>query len=358
MIDKLRFGSCLLALAVLVGCAGGKSRLKLGTTDDGEVVEAEGMVPYNPKDLIATKKAALTEAQRDAVEKSVGVYVSARTMVEKAIAIENNILARTEGYVKKFDILKEGPEGEFYITRIRALVALKDLEADLKGMSLLKGPELSRPRLHVSLSEKVDKADIEDHPAQSALEKSLIGQGYTIVASSDIGNAELVISGKASSFPFQSEKLGGFVSYRARLTAQVNRPGVKDVFYSITKEASGLGGNAELAGLKALESVGEFSAQELGEKILEKFGKGRTLLLFVEGVKSFGDVDRVKKHLVSQPGVGDSVLRLYDENMAQFEIQLGSSLSPSELASRLESSQSLPMQVAESSDQIIRLKLK
>ncbi len=352
---KLKLGF-LLAI-FLVGCAGGKSRLKLGTSDDGEVVEAEGMVPYNPQDLIATKKAALTEAQRDAVEKSVGVYVSARTMVEKAVAIENNILARTEGYVKKFDILKEGPDGEFYKTRIRALVALKNLEADLKEMSLLKGPELYRPRLHVGLSEKIDKQEIDEHPAQTALEKALISQGYALVISSDIGSAELSVTGKASSFPFQSEKLGGFISYRARISLQVNRPGVKDVFYSMTTEASGIGGNAELAGLKALESVGDYAAQELGGKISEKYGKGRTLLIFVEGVKSFGDVERVKKHLVSQPGVGDVVLRLYDEGMAQFECLLGS-LKPSELAARLEASQSLPLQVAESSDQIIRLKLK
>src|SRR5947207_166786 len=74
--------SCLgfLLSAFLVGCAGNKSRLKLGKTSEGEVVEAEGLAPYNSKDLIATKKASLTDAQRNAVEKAVGVFVSARTL--------------------------------------------------------------------------------------------------------------------------------------------------------------------------------------------------------------------------------------------------------------------------------------
>ena len=338
------------------GCAGHKSRLKLGKTSEGEVVEAEGLAPYNSKDLLASKKASLADAQRNAVEKAVGVFVSARTMVEKAVAIENNILARTEGYVKKYDVIKEGVDGEFYKTKIRALVALKDLEADLKEMSLLKGPELYRPRLHVALTETIDKEPSDEHAAQTALEKALIAQGYSVVASTDMGSAELLVMGKAASFPFQTEKLGGFVSYRARISLEVTRPGAKDTLVSLTKEASGLGGNEDLAGLKALETVGDFAAQELGQKISEKWGKGRTILIFVEGVKSFADVDRVKKHLTSQPGVGDLVLRLYDEGMAQFEVQLGT-LQPSELSARLEVSQSLPMKVSESSDQLIRLKL-
>ena len=123
------------------------------------------------------------------------------------------------------------------------------------------------------------------------------------------------------------------------------------------QDRSGLGGNPQLAGLKALETVGEFSAQELGAKLAELWGKGQTIMIFVEGVKSFGDVDRVKKHFAAQPGVTDLALRLYDENMAQFEVQLGG-ITPAELAGRMESSQSLKLKVLESSNQIIRLKME
>src|SRR5438270_666390 len=121
------------------GCAGSKSRLKVGKTTEGEVVEAEGFAPNDPKDVLNTKRGSLVDAQRNAIEKAVGVFVSARTMVEKAVAIENNILARTDGYIKKYDVIGEGPaESNLYRTRIRALVALKDLEKDLRDMALLK----------------------------------------------------------------------------------------------------------------------------------------------------------------------------------------------------------------------------
>ncbi len=354
-INGLIFGALIIGIS-LSGCAGSKSRLKIGMTDEGEVVEAEGFVPDNPQDRLSAKKASLTDAQRNAVEKVVGVYVSARTFVEKAIAIENNILARTEGYVKKYDVLKDGPEGGFYKTKIRALVAVKDLEADLKQMSLLKSGQLQRPRLSVSVAETIDKEEVTEQVAQASLEKALIQQGYVIVDSTDVKSADLNVTGKAAAFPFQTEKLGGFVSYRARLSLQAKRPGTTNVAYSLSKEASGLGGSGDLAGLKALESVGEFAAVELGEKLADMWGKGRTILVMVEGVKSFSDADRVKKHLAAEPGLGDLELRLFDEQMAQFDVLLGN-VKPTELATRLSQSQSLPMTVLESTNNVLRLKL-
>ena len=106
---------------ILAGCAGSRSSLKKG---EGEVVIAEGFAPYEPDDLLKTKRASLTDAQRPAVEKVVGVFVTAKTLVEKAVAIENNIMSQTEGWVKTYEILKEGPvEGGLYRTKIKALRA-------------------------------------------------------------------------------------------------------------------------------------------------------------------------------------------------------------------------------------------
>lgn len=346
------------ALFFLVGCAGSKSRLKLGKTVEGEVVEAEGFAPNDPKDIINTKRGSLVDAQRNAIEKAVGVFVSARTLVEKAVAIENNILARTDGYLKKYDILNEGPtDNGLYRTRIRALVALKDLEQDLKDMSLLKTNELKRPRVALDITEQVNKADVNEGTAENALQSTLMEQGFVIVQGDRLKEADLVIKGKASSFPFQAEGLGGFVSYRARLAVQAVRPGTQDVVSSMSREASGLGGNPDLAALKSLETVGELMGREFGTQLTDAWSKGKNLLVFVEGVKSFADVERVRKHLVSQPGVSDMTLRLYDEGMAQFEVQLGS-VSSNELAASLEQSKSLPMKVLESKPQTLRLGLE
>ena len=80
------------AALFLNGCASAqKQRLKLGETVDGEVVEAEGLSAVT-NDLIATKRASLADAYKNAIEKVVGIFISARTMVDKAITIQQNIL--------------------------------------------------------------------------------------------------------------------------------------------------------------------------------------------------------------------------------------------------------------------------
>lgn len=341
---------------VAAGCAGSRSRLKVGQTDQGEVVEAEGFAPNDPGDILKTKRASLVDAQRNAVEKAVGVFVSGKTMVEQAIAIENNILARTEGYVKKYDVLSESVENGLYKTRIRALVAIRDLESDLKAMSLLKTPELQRPRVTVAIEEEVDGEAIAESPAASVLEKSLIDHGYIVVGARQKAEADLAIRGKASSHPFQAEGLGGFISYRARLTVKAVRPGSEDVVLSETKEASGLGGSARLAGFKSLETVGALAGSSIAEQLAESWKKNRNLLVFVEGVGSFSDVERVRKHLAAQPAINDLAVRLYEEQMAQFEVQLKSG-SSAELAADLTASRTLPMTVLEAGSQTLRLRL-
>lgn len=346
-------GATAAAIA-LSSCSG--SRLKVGKSVDGEVVEAEGLAANDPKDLIGTKRASLTDAQRNAVEKAVGVYVSARTLVEKAVAIENNILARSDGYVKKYDILSEGPSGDLYRTRIRALVSLKEIEQDLRGLSLTNTPDLKKPRVTVDIAEDMDRLPADDASAASALQRVLSESGFVVVAQERAKQADLLIRGKASAYPFQGEKLGGFVSYRARLSVQALRPGSNDVVSSVTQEASGLGGNADLAGLKALETVGELVGHELSAKLPEAWSKNKRLLVFVEGVKSFSDVERVRKHLQSQAGVNDLMMRHFDEQMAQFELELGATDSVA-LAAALEKSATLPLKVLETQAQNLRVQL-
>jgi len=348
----------LLALALVVtGCTGSRSQLKVGEGEGGKVVEAEGLAPYNADDIVATKRASLVDAQRNAIEKVVGVYISAKTLVEKAVAIENNILAKTEGYIKKYDILKESIDKDLYKTKIRALVALGDLANDLEEMDLLRTPELERPRIHINIVEQVDRDYVDDKPASRSLEESLLSHGFKIVSGEKSKEAELVMEGKGSSFPFQATGLGGFISYRARLTLQVRRPGTRDIIYSTQKEASGLGGSKELAGLKALETVGKLAGDEIAEPLAEAWAKGKNLLVMVEGVDTFDKVDRIKKHLEAQPGIEDLVLRFYQEEMAQFELRLDN-LKPAELASHLEKSKTIKLKVLETTPQTLRLKVR
>src|SRR5687767_12569834 len=124
-MKKIHLPIVYFALGVLIlsACSGSKPRIKAEKGMQGEVVEAEGTAPYNELDIPGSRAAALAAAQRAAVELVVGVYVNAKTRVDKAVAVEQNILANTSGYVKRYEVLKEGREGEWYKIRIRALVS-------------------------------------------------------------------------------------------------------------------------------------------------------------------------------------------------------------------------------------------
>src|SRR5260221_691724 len=165
----------------LTACSSSNTHLKTGKTLEGEVVEAEGLVPYNSLDLPATKAAALAAAQRSAVELVVGVYVSAKTRVDKAVAIEQNILSRTSGYIKRYEILSEGRSGDWYKMRIRALVSTKEIHDELDSRGLLRQASIGNPRVAVLLKEYIKENESKDGSAARALTQALLDQGFKVV---------------------------------------------------------------------------------------------------------------------------------------------------------------------------------
>src|SRR5580698_8910731 len=172
--------SCFLASALLMtGCA--TSRIKKAGNEEGEIVVAEGIAPYKADDLPGTKAASLAAAQRSAVELVVGVYVSAKTRVDKAVAIEQNILTKTAGYVKKYEILSEGQSGEWYKVRIRALVSTQQVHEDLDNLGLLKEPAVGFPRVAIALQEYVGEQPDQGGAATQALTQGLLNQGFKVV---------------------------------------------------------------------------------------------------------------------------------------------------------------------------------
>ncbi|HVE13301.1 MAG TPA: hypothetical protein VNI01_07905, partial [Elusimicrobiota bacterium] len=104
-------------LAVALGaCATG--RLKPGFRPEGEVVDAEGWTPLGSDDLLALKRRSLLEAQKKAVEQVVGVFISGKTRVSQAAEVDENILGKVEGFVRRYEVLSEKREDGFYKTRV------------------------------------------------------------------------------------------------------------------------------------------------------------------------------------------------------------------------------------------------
>jgi hypothetical protein len=355
----------LVSALFLTACAG--PRLKLGQTQGGEVVEAEGAVVNDPADPIGTRKKALLEAQKAAVEKVVGLYLSSKTLVEKAMLVDQNILTRTEGYIKKYDVLSEKRDGDLFKTRIRALVAFGQIGRDLDALGLLKSPAVGNPRVILQLDEKMEGQPTDGHWAADALSQELLNVGFKVVSrealiSPDVQKslqdlaggsgsasfaqalgAELVILGDVEATPFQSEGLGGFVSYRASLSARVIKGGSREVAMSVTQEASGLGGNAALAGQKARETVGKAAGEELARSLPQALTRQSGVVVSIDGVPDLGSLGGFEKDLRALPGVSDLFLRNYAAGSAQVELET-SGISPQDVADRLASNSKVDVQ--------------
>jgi len=337
------------ALAVS-GCSGSKSQLKVGKGMGGEVVEAEGTAPYNASDIPGSKAAALAAAQRSAVERVVGVYVNAKTRVDKAVAVEQNILAKTSGYIKRYDILSEGREGDWYKVRIRALVSTEKLVEDLENAGLLKRPEVGNPRVTILLQEFIGEKESKNKDATRALQQVLLDKGFKVVefpGSLDKdedpvdlakkiarSQAELLITGlaRAQGLGYTQKELGGMSSHRASITGRVIETGSGEVVLTFSQVASGLEGTTEIAAQKAFEKAAELCAQDIA-KLPQQLSQRAQVNLTIVGLTSFDVLGDLQKKLLGSPGIKDLYLRSFNQENGVAELNLMvDQISPQDVA--------------------------
>ena len=328
----------VLALAV-AGCSG--SRLTLGPNEEGEVIEAEGWTPHDPKDLLSTKRRSLTDAQKKAVERVVGVYISAKTRVAMAVTVNQNILADVSGYIRKYDVIDEREEGGFYKTRIRALVLYRKIGKDLKNLGLMRPPPPpGNPSVAVMITSAGRWSAERETSAASAVRQALLEKGFKVIDSAalsrfkgkDVANAsaaagigrdlgaDLVILGDASVHELRDVNLGGFRSFRARVTLQAIKPETSQVIATKTREASGLDPVATVAREKALENTGLLAGEELSDELGQLLASRIEVSILVKGLSDVEGVQKLTEALRLQPDIAAASLSGYNDGAAVLQV--------------------------------------
>lgn len=243
----MRTGAAVLALALAAGCAHAPARgPKL------ETVTAEGWSPSDKADPIGTKRRALAEAQRVAIEKVTGVEVSARTRVSQAVAVEQRITSRASGTIRSYEVLGESESDGFHKTRIRAVV---ELGAPANAARRPEAPP-GDPKVRVKL--RGDGAD----DAAVGVRRALIGRGFTIV---NAGKGEITVTGDVSTAP--QAAVGGFASCRSRATLQARRVKTGAVLWQSSREASAVDPGLTAACAKSSETAGLLGAEVLAREV-------------------------------------------------------------------------------------------
>ncbi|MEP0843621.1 MAG: hypothetical protein HRF43_13035, partial [Phycisphaerae bacterium] len=137
-------------------------------------VEVEG------KGLTADE--ARRDALRTALERGGRTEIFSETQVENFQVLHDTIIARAQGLVTDYQVLKEGPlVGGGYSCRIKARVSKKVLAAAWAELQNLLD-QVGRPKILVWIVERIDDKIQDESLLETKIEERLLKSGFDVVA--------------------------------------------------------------------------------------------------------------------------------------------------------------------------------
>ncbi len=151
-------------------------------------VKGEGVSDYRPNAITTSYNKALEAAQRNAVEQASGVFIQSRSEMRNFELVKDEVLSRSQGFIKSFKVLKKGRDGDLYKVSIEAEVEkaafIKDIDASLEVLYR----RIGRPRIMVVIKEKTldvegfeKEGQVSQDIAEKEIRKILNKQGFTFI---------------------------------------------------------------------------------------------------------------------------------------------------------------------------------
>jgi hypothetical protein len=338
---KNKTGIAVFAAAAVFLAACATTGPKQASTPKPQVVtvESEG-VGALAGDIAKSRQNAVNDAQKRAVELVVGTYISAETMVSKAKVIDSDIIGQTEGFIEKYDILKESQDENFYRVRIKAWVRKEDLNKKISELDLAP-KDMLKPVVSFWLKESIDGKGTDDRTAENELAKIFVDAGYLV---SDVKPAEyfkdesslvsagagledklksdIVVLGEASSNFNTDQNMGGFISYRAITSLKVVKNATGEVILTVNDTAGGVDVNKENAGLVGIANVAKKAGREMPDKINKYLTERLSGNVKIKNVANVNELNTFIKRLRLMAGVKDAWVRSYDGGVALIDVNL------------------------------------
>jgi len=95
-------------------------------------VQSEGLAAIKNNDLPTARDAALIDAQRTAIQKSVGNFVDVEAMTFNGDLLASSVYLKAQGFVKSYKVISESQKDGIYHVRIDAQVRQGDLQAKVR----------------------------------------------------------------------------------------------------------------------------------------------------------------------------------------------------------------------------------
>lgn len=280
-----------------------------------EIVQATGASAVVDGDINSARKAALSDALKSALQLVVGIYVSANSVVSKSVLIDDEITANTEGYIERYEVIKEYEEKGLYYVKIKAWVRKEELARKMRGVE----NEIERIGSPVVALRVEDKTDPSFKGAESALisefKKDLFRMSFS---TSDV---DVIVEGGVSTSFNTSEGLGGFISYRCYIEGKIYTSYGEPVG-GFAHSSAGVGLNDTDARNNASVACARMVYPSIKDAIISFYLTKRTLRVEIEDVNSLNDVAEIIKFFKNIPLVRNLSVKSYENSKCIIDLIL------------------------------------
>lgn len=344
----------LLAIAafatMLTGCSG--ARRGAPGTVPVETVTAEGLAPIVNGDEEGAKKTSLHEALKSALSLVVGVYVSQEAMVSKAILIDDTITSQTEGYIERYEVLRQTKEGGFYKTKIKAQVRKEDLTLKLRQLEN-EPQKLGNPILGFNITESADGTPQETEYSALELKDKFSEAGFM---TGEKDKADILLKGTVRSDFNTKEGLGGFISYRASLSISAIRQTSGETLAAVQETAGGIDLTESGAARAAIINSAKKAAVSIKDKLLRALREKTTVRITARNAAGFNEASALIRSLRTLPAIRDCWLRSSSDGTAIIDAAIKRG-NASDIASAIKNTPAFPAKVIKTTSYEIELEM-
>jgi hypothetical protein len=342
MPDRRFIGALTVAALLLAGSlrAAPTSAPDISAPEVREVV-AEGRAAIGAGGLLGARRAATAQALRTAVEKTTGVFVSARTLTHNYELVRDQIVTHADGFATLKEVLRESDGPQEVSVTVRALVSLRPLAQQLKSLGLTRA-------WRVFIAGENPDGGAPGPPAElavTALEKTLADAGFVVVSSAR--NADVLVRVRLRFTTVADTPLDTAAgpmtlhSVRGELTVRATRAGTGEVAVALSGAGNGLHIALESARAtatdQALTTLGPGIAEAL---LLLPARDSQPVELVVSPVGSAAAASRLEEALNALSGIRGVIRRSFAGGRAVYELDV-LSLTQSELGRELEEAPAL-----------------
>ena len=339
--------SLLAASLALSAC----SSLRIGPKGEGEYVTAESLVPYDENNLKQMKKDGILAAQKAAVEKVAGIFISSATTVDQAQLVEDKIVSKTAGFIRRTAVKKSYRKGDEFYTQIKAMVLVKDIGDIIKQSE--SDAFAKKTNILVTSREMVGEDLSLRQECKQAIYRALKDQSFALVNGDNLSQnnienpnpvvdkarqegARFVIMADVVSNPLAAlpGTTSPFKSYRARANIRTYATHNYALVAEGAQQLSGLDPLEDIAAQKSISAACEAAAKQLVEPINAAINSAQVFQLTVKDVNTIVRLKQIQDIFKDLREIEDFNLVRYANSSAQFEISANIS-TPEELAAKI-----------------------